>query len=189
MKLKLFDPKKDAFSDVDDAFSGLELPADEKMLLSPDLDAKIDRMVERKLAAALAALPKPQPIKETVKEVRVEVQKDGRDLVTRAEFDALKKENATLKKELEETDRRARSPIVLPGGSGVIGIPPPEAAAVDDVLTVGSDKKAKWKAGGGGSGLSGYTITAFTELKTFDPANTSLDEVARVLASAIEDLQ
>lgn len=195
MNLKILSPKKDAFDDIEDAFSEVELPPDEKVLNSPELK----RLIAAEVAKAVAAIKIPaprEPLPQIVKETRVEVPaKDTRKLVEQSALDAALKKIEKLEKELEETDGRARNPIIIPsglGGSGVIGIPPPEASTVGYVLTVDAEKKAKWKpgtGGGSGAGLSGYTVDSFTELKAFDPANTSLDEIARVLGSVIEDLQ
>lgn len=131
---------------------------------------------------------------QIIKEVRVEVQTEKKDktrYVEESKYLDLLTRFSKLEKKLEETRRMAESPIIMggPGGSGVIGIPPPEAAVVAQVLTVNSNKKAEWKtATGTGAGLSGYTVNNPSELKTFDVTDTSLDEVARILGSIITDL-
>ena len=189
VKLSVFKPKADIFDRMPDIFDRTELPTEEQVLLSPDFQKALDAAVAKAVAAI--KIPEPKPVETIVKEVRVEVpKKDTRVLVEKSELDKALKEISDLKEQLEETDRIARTPSFMPGGPGVIGIPPPEESTPDYVLTVDENKKAKWKPGtGGGSSLSGYTVSAFTELKTFDPANTSMDEVARVLASVIDDLQ
>lgn len=191
MKLKLFDPKKDAFDEIEDAFSGVELPPDEKIMHSPAFKEMIEKAVQKAVAAIKLPEAPPAPPKETIREIRVEAPKDTRKLVEQSALDAALKKIADLEKELEETDRRARSPIVLPGGSGVIGIPDPGQATDGHVLTIetGSDgKKAKFKASSGGSGLSGYSVSNGTTDRTFDANDTSLDELADIVATIISDL-
>lgn len=195
MKLQLFQPKEtkpDIFDRVGkDIFDRTELDPADKVLLDPELDKKIDRIVEQKVAAALAAIPAPLPSKETIREIRVEVpKKDTRDLVEKSQLDAALKKIKELEEKLEETDQRARTPMVIPGGPGVIGIPPPEAAPVNYVLTRNAQGKAEWKEaqGGNGSGLSGYTVSNNTALRTIDPTTVTYDELARFVATMAEDL-
>jgi hypothetical protein len=118
--------------------------------------------------------------------------------VKKEDFDALKKEIDDLKKEHAETKRMAETPMFIPsgpGGSGVIGIPPPEAASAAQVLTVvntSDGKKARWAAatgGAGGSSLSGFTVSNGGSTLTYDAQNTSLDELASVVAQIIDQLQ
>jgi hypothetical protein len=178
-----------------DIFDRVELPVEEKLKLDPEFQRMIDKAVQKAVDAIKASMVPPAPQKEIVREIRVEVpSKDKRDLVERKELEEARKEIAALKKELAETDERARNPVILhtPGGSGVIGIPDPSQATDGHVLTIesGSDgKRARFKAATGGSGLSGYTVNNGSELKTFDVTDTSLDELARVIGSIISDLQ
>lgn len=136
----------------------------------------------------------PPPPPQIIKELRVEVQvekKDKTKYVEESKYLDLLTRFSKLERKLEETQRMAESPIFVGGGSGVIGIPPPEPNPAGYVLTVNSDRKAQWKAatGGTGAGLSGYTVNNQSELKTFDVTDTSLDELARVVGSIITDLQ
>lgn len=155
----------------------------------------IEKIVEERIVRVPGPPPPPEKHTETIKEiheVRVEAPKDTRKLVEQSAFDALQKKIEELQKELKETRRLADHPIVInnPGGSGVIGIPPPEAATVGQVLTVDSNKKAAWSASQGGSGasISGYTIADATQLKTL-PSDASLDDIRQVLGTLIEELQ
>lgn len=194
MKLSIFQEKEakpDIFDRVGkDIFDRTELDPADKVLFDP----KLQQMIAAEVAKAVAAIkiPEPAPVKETIREVRVEVpKKDTRDLVEKSQLDAALKEIATLKKDLAETDRAARSPIVLPGGSGVIGIPPPEASVAGYVLTVDPNKKAAWKVatGGSGSGLAGFTVSNGGSTVAFDAQNVTIDELASVVAQIISQLQ
>lgn len=196
MRLKLFDPQKDAFDDIPDAFGDVELPPEEKILYSPRMseliEATVKARVEEEVKKAVAAikLPEPkEPKEQIIKEVRVEVPaKDTRELVEKSALDAALKKIAELEKEGKETRRIAETPPFMPGGSGVIGIPPPEGNEGKTLKVSGN--KAAWIAstGSGGGSLSGYTVDNHNELKTFDVNDTSLDEVARILGSIITDL-
>lgn len=134
------------------------------------------------------------PQKEIVREILVEIPKNETKVyVEQSALDAALKKISDLEKELEETSRIARTPMVIPfhGGPGVIGIPPPEAATVADVLTVNADKKAEWKTPTAGSGSvtpSGdtYTVSNLTKDFNFDATDTTVDELAAVLGSLID---
>jgi hypothetical protein len=93
---------------------------------------------------------------QTIKEIRVEVPaKDTRKLVEESALVDLQKKIDALQKEVKEAREIAEQPIFAPGGSGVIGIPPPETGADGQVLTV-SNRKAAWKDAAASSG-SGHT--------------------------------
>ncbi len=84
------------------------------------------QIIERTIQTLQVPVHQPPQI---IKEVRVEVQvpkKDSRKFVEQSEIEALKSAIEELRKELTETRRRADAPIVIPGGSGVIGLPIPE---------------------------------------------------------------
>lgn len=125
---------------------------------------------------------------QIIKEVRVEVQKDNRNLVEKNQVTELEKHVSKLEKDLKETKEIAEQPIFLPSGPGVIGIPAPEPNPEGYVLTVNSNRKAEWKAASGGSSVSGYTINDLTTLKNL-PADASLDDIRQVLGTLITELQ
>lgn len=197
-KLHIFHPKEtkpDIFDRVGkDIFDRTELDAKDQLLFDPKLQEIIDETVrarveeEVKKAVAAIKLPEPkEPKAQIIKEVRVEVpSKDTRELVEKSALDAALKKIAELEKEGKETRRIAETPPFMPGGSGVIGIPPPEGNEGKTLKVSGN--KAAWVSGGSGGGLSGYTVNNHNELKTFDVNDTSLDEVARILGSIITDL-
>ncbi len=158
----------------------------------------IERQVEQVIKHVQVPVHlEPKIIKEPappqiIKEVRVEVEKkDKTKYVEESKYLDLLVKVSKLENQLKETRRMAESPIVMPGGSGVIGIPAPEPNPEGYVLTVGANRKAQWKAATGGSGasISGYTVNNGSTLKTFDVTDTSLDEIARVLGSLLTDLQ
>lgn len=156
-------------------------------------DNIIERVVEKKIIEPKVFHVEPKIIEappQIIKEVRVEVEKkDGKKYVEESKYLDLLVKIAKLEAQLKETRRMAESPIIVggPGGSGVIGIPPPEPHE-GKVLTV-VNRKAAWAASSGGASISGYTVNNGNTLKTFDVTDTTLDEVARVLGSLLTDLQ
>lgn len=138
-----------------------------------------------------AAPPAPPQI---IKEVRVEVPvKDTRKLVEQETIDELKKKISELEAKLKETRHIAENPLMAPGGSGVIGIPPPEPNPEGYVLTINKGK-AKWSAATGGSGsitpsTDVYTVTGKVTDRDFNVGDTTVDELAAVLGSLISTLQ
>jgi hypothetical protein len=150
----------------------------------------IEKTVETKVMQQVPVHLEPKIVSappQIVKEVRVEVPaKDKRDLVEQADLVSLKKEIETLRKEVAEARRRADSPIVMPGGSGVIGIPPPEPH--EGLFLKVVNRKATWAAGGGGASISGYTINDPTELKDL-PADASPDDIRQVLGTLLREMQ
>lgn len=158
---------------------------------------QIQKVIEKKIIEPkyIHVEPKvapPQIIKETRVEVQVE-KKDGKKYVEESKYLDLLAKISKMEKQLKETRRMAESPIVVggAGGSGVIGIPPPEPNPDDHVLTV-SGGKAIWKAStaaGGGSSSDAYTPTNVTTRTSFDANDTSLDEIADTLGSLIASLQ
>lgn len=135
--------------------------------------------------------PPPQPVKEIVREVIIREEKPKKEAKTYAEkeeIERLNSEISDLKKELAKTREVAERPIFVPGGPGVIGIPPPEPNPTGHVLTVNGDRKAEWKEASGGSSISGYTINDATTLKNL-PADASLDDIRQVLGTLLAELQ
>jgi hypothetical protein len=158
----------------------------------------IERTIQTKVIEPKVVHVEPRVIEapptppQIIKEVRVEVPaKDTRDLVEKSHVEALKKKIEDLEKKLAEVREMADRPIFMGGGPGVIGIPAPEPNPVGHVLTVNSDRKAEWKAATGGSGasLAGFTVNGHNELLTFDETDTSLDELARIVGTMIDQLQ
>jgi len=62
--------------------------------------------------------------KQIIKEVEKE-KEDDTDYAEASDLDAVDKKVSKLEKQLKETTRMAESPIIVPGGSGVIGLPSP----------------------------------------------------------------
>lgn len=180
-KLSLFKPEPK------DIFSRTELDPTDKILFSPELQSMIEEAVVR--AVAKIKMPEPKPAMQIIRETRVETpKKDDRDLVERSTVNALEKKIAELEAKLKETDRVAKSPMFVPGGSGVIGIPPPEGNEGKTLKVVNG--KAVWitVTGGGGASISGYTINDGTTLKDL-PADASVDDLRQVLGTLLTELQ
>lgn len=156
----------------------------------------IERIVEKKTPVYLEpkVIQTPPPPPQIIKEVRVEVQTEKKDTtkyVEASKFQDLLVTIGKLETQLKETKRMAESPIVL-GGSGVIGIPPPEPKPVGYVLTINDQKKAEWKvatASGGGTSTDVYTVSNVTTDRSYNATSTSVDELANVLGSLIASLQ
>lgn len=96
--------------------------------------------------------------KTIVKEVRVETEyKEIPKKLYETKIEDLGKEVRKLKKDLVETRRIAESPLIGPGGPGVIGIPPPEPHPDSYVLSVNKGK-AVWSSASGGSSSSVFYL-------------------------------
>lgn len=132
----------------------------------------------------------PQVIKETRVEVQVE-KKDDKKYVEESKYLDLLVKISKLENQVKEAKRMAESPIIVgnPGGSGVIGIPPPEEKPEGYVLTVNNKRKAEWKESSGSTSSDAYTPTNVTTRTTFDADDTNLDEIADTLGSLIASLQ
>lgn len=135
----------------------------------------------------LARLPKPEEkIVEKVIEketIKTEVVKEVPVNDTKA-VDDLRKKLKKIEKAIEEAKDMARQPLFVPGGSGVIGIPPPEGNE-GKVLTVVNDK-AKWGTAGSSDA---YTTSNVTTTRTLDPTTSSIDDLYNVVASLIVSLK
>lgn len=186
-KLEVFKAKKA------DLFDRVELDASDKVMFDPALQKMVESAARKAVNQMMPTTIEAPP--QIIKETRVEVQKP--DARLDEVLAALKKATAKieeLEKKLADTDQAARNPIIMPGGAGVIGIPPPEAAPTGYVLTVDANRKASWKVATGGSGggapsISGYTVSNPVTLKTLDVADLSLDELAQVVGTLITELQ
>lgn len=179
------EPKKsDIFDDTADITS---LVKAEMAKVKPTVQKVIERVVQPYPVHLEPKIVETKAPPQIVKEVRVEVEKKDKHL--EAAIEKLEAKIADLQKELEKTKEMADHPIVIHGGPGVIGIPAPEPNPVGHVLTINDNKKAEWKAGGGGASISGYTVNNSDPLKTFDVADTSLDELARVVGTLLSELQ
>lgn len=151
----------------------------------------IEKTIETKVPVHLEprVVQAPPAPPQIIRETRVEVQVPAKETKVYAEasvIQSLEKKIAELEKELATTRRIAENPVVV-GGSGVIGIPPPEGNEGKSLQVVNG--KASWQSGGSGAGLSGYTVNNGNELKTFDVESISLDELARVVGTMITELQ
>lgn len=92
--------------------------------------------------------------------------------------------------DLADEVKRIKQYLMAIGGSGVIGIPNPEG---NNGKTLQVEKnQAKWvtasSSGGSGFSLPDYTLSNITTDRAFDADNTSLDELADVLGTLINDL-
>lgn len=153
---------------------------------------KVIRTIEKSVPVHLEpkVIEAPPTPPQIIRETRVEVQVPKKDKTIYAEasdIQALKKQIKDLKDEIEKVRHTAESPLFMPGGSGVIGIPPPEPNEGKTLKVLNG--KAVWTTvSGGGASISGYTVEDATELKTL-PDDASLDEIRQVLGSLITDLQ
>ncbi len=135
------------------------------------------------------APPAPPQI---IKEIRVEVEK--KDKTKYAKEDEVSDLNKKLEKRIkdltEELDR-VKNTFSMMGGSGVIGIPPPEPNPVGYVLTINPRKIAEWKAATGSGGIAPgtFTITNNTPDYTFDATGSTVDDLYQVVATLIRTLQ
>lgn len=186
-------PDDDIFQEIEQEENSIERIKEELLSTLEKFDAKERKKEKRELTEELKSFieekiakikPKQNVIEKTVqtrviepryleprvieappqiiRETRVEVQKEKTKEDPR--IDLLQKQIDELTKELKETRRIADQPIFVPGGPGVIGIPPPEPAPEGYVLTVNSNHKAEWKvATGGGSSDPTYIGDSSTE--------------------------
>lgn len=131
--------------------------------------------------------PPPQVIErpaQIIREVRVEVPAKGD---AEEKIKKLEERLAELEVELKETRRRADSPIVLPGGPGVIGVPPPEGHEGKFLKVV--NNKWTYGAGGGGASVSGFTVSNPGSVTSIDATNISYDDLCSIVAQLINQLQ
>lgn len=137
-------------------------------------------------------IPPPPPQQTIIKEkpqiIERVIEAPKGKYVEASVVDELKKEIESLKKQLKETDEMARMPSFIPGGSGVIGIPPPEGN--DGKTLKVSGNKAQWVtvSASGGASISGYTVNDATERKEL-ASDASLDEIRQVLGTLLTELQ
>lgn len=155
----------------------------------------IEKTIEKKIVEPVHIEPRiiktPAPPPQIIKEVRVEVQKDNRKLAAQSEVDSLKAELAELKTQLKDAREAADKALFMHGGSGVVGIPPPEGNPDNYVLTI-SGQKAKWKQATGGSGglpAGTFTINNNTPNYTFDATGSSIEVLYLIVATLIQKLQ
>lgn len=115
---------------------------------------------------------------EIVREVTKEVFKKDEEIYAEIE---------NIRKRIEEINFNLLS-TPMPGGPGVIGIPPPEGNE-NKVLTV-VNNKANWKATSSGGSLTpgAYTLSNDTTLRTLDVSNYTMDDLSNLVSTLIRDL-
>lgn len=150
----------------------------------------IANMIRSEIQMALSSLkPQEKIIEKIIKEVPVDRKVVVKEIDEEKTNEIVKKFEDALN-ELNKEKERLRDFMSRIGGSGVIGIP--KANGQDGkVLTVVSGK-AHWStptsSGSGGLTPGTYSVSNPTTDRTFDADNTSLDEIADVLATLISDL-
>lgn len=134
----------------------------------------------------------PQKVREIIREVRIEAKDDGKEYAETKTVDGLKKQIEELKKGLEESKKQTSFLMGMRGGSGVIGIPPPEGNPEGYVLTI-SGGKQKWKVATGGSGggiaPGTFSISNPTQNFSLDVKNATVDQLYQVVGTLIQKLQ
>lgn len=193
--LSEFDPSKpfDKVSEFDPSKS-FEKIEEKKTILSQYVPTPKKPISEEEVVnliwKELKHLPKPKPqvVKVIEKEIIREVKREEKKETKKEDNPDLDRRIKELTEELEKIKRFA---LFTRGGSGVIGIPPPEPNPTGYVLTVNSDKKAQWKAssGSGGSSPDVYTTSNVTTTRTLDPTTSTIDNLYNALASLIISLQ
>jgi hypothetical protein len=128
-----------------------------------------------------------QKIKEELKKLN-EIEK-VEEYAELKEVEYLKGQIEELKKNFDESQRKTAFALASRGGSGVIGIPPPEGNPEGYVLTV-NETKAKWKQStGGGLAAGTFTINNNTPNYTFDATTSTIDTLYQTVATLIRKLQ
>lgn len=150
----------------------------------------IQNVVERTVQIQVPVVVPPKNVKEVIREVRIEAPKDTRKLVEQKQLQEinqeLRAEIESLKTLAEELKRAVLFSSM--GGSGVIGIPPPEGNPENYVLSI-VQGRAKWKAGSGSSSSDVYTTSNVTTTRALNPTTSSIDALYNVVASLIVSLQ
>lgn len=97
-----------------------ELPKQE--LTKTDVISMVKSEIEK-----IPVIPSEKVVEKIIeKQIIKEVEKeDDTDYAEASDLEAVNKKLAKLESQLKETTRMAESPIVVPGGSGVIGLPSP----------------------------------------------------------------
>lgn len=140
----------------------------------------------------LAKLPKPKPEKviekiiekKIIKEVKEEEKKDDKKYAEESQVKEATKKLEDISKQFEGLKKLF---MVTRGGSGVIGIPPPEGNN-GKVLTV-YENRAQWRTSSGGSSPDAYTTSNVTTTRNLDPTTSTIDDLYNVVASLIVSLQ
>lgn len=110
-------------------------------------------------------IPKPK-IQEKIieriieKQIPKEEKKETRQFAEEKTVDLLKKEIILLKDMILETRQATALAMTAMGGSGVIGIPPPEGNPDGYILTI-INRKASWKLNAGGTASTPFSIASF----------------------------
>lgn len=194
--------KKDIFDRIKlDIFDRVELPVEQKVAFSQEMG----ELVRDEIRKEIAKIPVGKIIAR-VMERELEKQEAANGLIKASVSREIQKakgevknEIAALKKEETEALEKIRAkysdlkngllsqPAYQFGGFA----PPNPLNHTGEFLknTDGTWQGLQWAAGGGGASLSGYTVTNPNPLKTFDVSTTSIDELARVVGSIIDDLQ
>lgn len=136
----------------------------------------IERIIEKPIIKTIPS-PVVVPPKEIVKEtiIREIEKKDNKKYAEEKSIEALKEEILQLKEILP----------FLHGGSGVIGLPQPEGNNGKSLQVV--NNQPKWVSIGLPSGT--FTISNNTPIYTFDPTNSTVDDLYQIVATLIRKLQ
>ena len=146
----------------------------------------VQNIIEKTVVRDVPVHLEPKVVKsppQIIKEVRVEVQKENDSI---PEF---KKQLEEFKRKFDEIEKALM--FSTRGGSGVIGIPPPEGNPNNYVLTI-VNGKPKWAVATGGSGgltPGTFSVTNNTPVFTFDPTTSTIDTLYQTVATLIRKLQ
>ena len=142
---------------------------------------------------AVGQIPKPKPERIVERVIEKNTSDSEATLSVIDENNRLKKEISRLTERLDALHaeikdvRKFSGDIIVPP----VPLPHPSNNTGSQVIGVVNGQYA-WvnqSGGGGGGSLSGYTVSNETEDKSFDADNVTLDELADVVGSIINDLQ
>ena len=179
-------PKFDPSKPFQETMFDVQVDKKEDKVISKE---DVAHMIKSEIGRALASLKPQEKIIEKIKEVPVERRVIVREIDKEKTEEIVKKFNDALS-ELNKEKERLKDFMSRIGGSGVIGLP--KASGQDGKVLTVVNGKAHWStptaSGSGGLTSGTYSVSNPTEDRTFDADNTSLDEIADVLATLISDL-
>lgn len=197
----LFKDKKNGSGDIFDQisldiFDQIDLPRMLKNYVPPpQIQVKLSEEIRNMIRAEIGTLLKEE-VRKTVSEIKphtVETKTVERVVEKPVEKTIIKEvvDEIRLKKTIEESIKKAKEDLEKDGKLDLFipaPIPLPNMEGQSGKVLSNDGRNARWIASAAGSSES-YTTSNGTTQRTLDADDTSLDELADVVASLIEDFK